>query len=62
MKHVDIDIRRLAILYFEGKISRTDEKCLLDFIQCNESNRTQFKRWEQEWIGAGQENADVVNE
>lgn len=62
MKHVDIDIRRLAILYFEGKISRTDEKCLLDFIQCNESNRTQFKRWEQEWIGDGQENADVVNE
>lgn len=62
MRNEEKDIRELAILYFEGKISMVDEKCLFDYIQCSESNRTQFRVWENEWIESGQGNANVENE
>lgn len=62
MENVKEDIRRLAVLYFEGKISRDDEKCLFDFIQSNDSNRAQFKQWEKEWLHSRQEDVEVTNE
>lgn len=62
MENVEKDIRNLAVLYFEGKISRDDEKCLFDFIQNNESNLAQFKQWEKEWLQLKQEDVEVLNE
>lgn len=62
MENVEKDIRNLAVLYFEGKISRDDERCLFDFIQSNESNRAQFKQWEKEWLQLKQEDVEVLNE
>lgn len=62
MKNVEKDIRKLAVLYFEGKIPREDEKHLFGFIQSNDSNRVQFKSWEREWIQSKQEDVEVKNE
>lgn len=62
MKNVEKDIRKLAVLYFEGKIPREDEKHLFGFIQSNDSNRVLFKSWEREWIQSKQEDVEVKNE
>lgn len=43
-------IQILAIRYFEGQISRTDEERLFKFIQESEENYSQFKAWEHEWL------------
>lgn len=62
MKNVEKDIRKLAVLYFEGKIPREDEKHLFGFIQSNDSNRVLFKSWEREWIQSKQEDVEAKNE
>lgn len=62
MENVEKDIRTLAVLYFEGKISMEDEKCLFGFIQSNEQNRAQFRQWEKEWQQSGREDVEVTNE
>ena len=62
MKNEEKNIHTLAVLYFEGKISREDEKHLFEFIALNELNRIQFKSWEQEWIQSKQEDVEVANE
>lgn len=43
------ETKQLAIGYFEGKISREDEKTLFDFLQQSEDNRVLFHSWETEW-------------
>jgi transmembrane sensor len=41
--------KQLAICYFEGKISREEEKTLFDFIEQSEENLVLFRSWETEW-------------
>lgn len=43
-------IRELAVQYFEGRILRTDERLLFDYIEQSEVNRVTFRQWEKEWI------------
>lgn len=62
MENVEKDIRNLAVLYFEGKISRDDEKYLFDFIQNDDANKAQFKQLEKEWLQLNQEDVEVLNE
>lgn len=62
MENVEKDIHRLAVLYFEGRIPKDDEKRLFHFIQTNEANRAQFKSWEKGWMQSKQENVEVANE
>lgn len=44
------DFRRLAFLYFDGKISRTDESRLYGFINEKNEHQSLFRQWEQEWL------------
>lgn len=62
MENVEKDIHRLAVLYFEGRIPKDDEKRLFHFIQTNEANRAQFKSWGKGWMQSKQENVEVANE
>ncbi|MDR3260728.1 MAG: FecR domain-containing protein [Tannerella sp.] len=41
-------IRRLATLYWEGKIPLKDESILFEFIS-NDANREKYRQWEEEW-------------
>lgn len=43
------NIRELANQYFEGRISRTDEKILFEYIHQNQAHRLEFRGWEKEW-------------
>lgn len=45
-----VDIYTLAIRYFEGKILRSEEKELFQYLQESESNYAEFKSWEHEWL------------
>lgn len=62
MGNIEKDIHKLTILYFEGKISREDEKYLFDYLRDNDSNQTQFKLWEKEWMQSKQEDVEVASE
>ncbi len=44
------NIHELANRYFEGKISRADEKVLFEYITQDMTHRIEFKKWEKEWI------------
>lgn len=44
------NIHELANRYFEGKISRADEKVLFEYIIQDMTHRIEFKKWEKEWI------------
>ena len=44
------EIRRLAQLYFEGKITLQDEPALYAFISEKKQNTILFKQWEREWM------------
>ncbi|WP_455592541.1 FecR family protein [Bacteroides sp.] len=56
------DIHKLAIQYFEGKISREDETALFHYIERDESHRNIFRGWEQEWIATNESDLNTVNE
>lgn len=43
-------IKKLAMQYFSGEISRSDEKILYDFIKQDRAHGITFKQWEKEWI------------
>ncbi|MCI6159758.1 MAG: FecR family protein [Prevotella sp.] len=43
--------KKLAIQYFEGRISRNDEAELFRFIDSNDGNRKMFRLWEDDWAG-----------
>jgi ferric-dicitrate binding protein FerR (iron transport regulator) len=49
MIHEENDIRRLAKLYWEGKISPTDESRLFAFYISNDANREKYVQWEKKW-------------
>ena len=42
------NIRELAIQYFEGRISRADEKNLFEYIEQVEGGYGRFRQWERE--------------
>ena len=42
-------IHELAIRYFEGQISKAEEKLLFNYIEQAEENRLRFRQWEKEW-------------
>ena len=44
------NIRELAIQYFEGRISRADEKNLSEYIEQVEGGYGRFRQWEREWM------------
>jgi len=44
------EVYKLAILYFEGKISPEEESVLFKFITQNEQHKKLFNTWENEWI------------
>lgn len=43
------DIHELALRYFEGRIQKTDEKLLFDYINQTEEHRLEFRQWDREW-------------
>ncbi len=45
----ETNIKQIAFLYFEGEVSHEEEKQLYSFIQSSDSNKKQFRQWEQEW-------------
>ena len=45
----ETNIHELAIRYFEGHISKTEEKLLFSYIERAEENRLRFRQWEKEW-------------
>ena len=45
----ETDIHELAIRYFEGHISKAEEKLLFSYIEQAEENRLRFRQWEKEW-------------
>ena len=45
----ETNIHELAIRYFEGHISKTEEKLLFSYIEQAEENRLRFRQWEKEW-------------
>ena len=49
MKNIE-EIKSIAFLYFQGKISLEDEKVLFDFINDSNENMKLFRQWESEWI------------
>lgn len=42
-------MKKLAILYFEGKATDEEELRLLEFIKESAHNRAAFAEWEEEW-------------
>ena len=45
----ETSIHELAIRYFEGDISKVEEKLLFSYIEQAEENRLRFRQWEKEW-------------
>lgn len=62
MKEEKNDIQKLAILYFEGRISRADESLLFNYIKEDRGHAVQFRQWEQEWKSSHQEDWAVTRE
>lgn len=55
------DFRKLALLYFNGKINKIDETRLYDFINKDDMHRSLFRQWEQEWL-LGRMNSNEADE
>lgn len=56
------NIRELATQYFEGRISRTDEGILFEYINRSKAHHLEFKSWEKEWLRTGAASAGVEGE
>lgn len=52
-------IKKLAELYFNGKIQPAQEKKLFEFIYLNSKNMTIFREWEKEWIASAINNSEL---
>lgn len=60
MKSVNKDIHQLAVNYFEGSISKDDERVLFDFVSENQHNINLFKNWEREWTASHQPQENML--
>lgn len=45
----DNSIKKLALLYFEGKATDEEEQRVLDFIMESAQNKHTFSDWENDW-------------
>lgn len=45
----DNEAHRLSRLYFEGRVSRDDEKALYAYIRQDDTSLNLFREWEEEW-------------
>jgi ferric-dicitrate binding protein FerR (iron transport regulator) len=61
MQYEEKEIRRLAKLYWEGKISLKDESTLFTFIS-NDANRKKYVQWEEEWKSLNEKEPAVERE
>ncbi|MDR2775507.1 MAG: FecR domain-containing protein [Tannerella sp.] len=61
MQYEDKEIRRLAKLYWEGKIPLKDESILFTFIS-DDANRKKYVQWEEEWKSLTEKEPDVERE
>lgn len=48
MQH-DHHMKKLAILYFDGKATDEEELRLLEFIKESARNKAEFAEWKEEW-------------
>lgn len=51
-------MKKLAILYFEGKATDEEELRLLEFIKESARNKADFAEWEEEWTHSHTRPAD----
>lgn len=56
------NVRELANQYFEGRISRVDEKILFEYINRDQAHRLEFRSWEEEWWQTAPSNKKVEKE
>ena len=61
MKEQTSHIHELAIRYFEGCISPTEEEILFLFVNAQPSNQQQFRHWEKEWMQSSRLNPETTN-
>ena len=47
MKEQEIDNHQLAIRYFEGRVSPSEEETLFRFVDATPENKKSFRRWEE---------------
>lgn len=50
MKEQETDNHQLAIRYFEGRISPSEEEILFRFVGATSENKRIFRQWEEEWM------------
>ena len=50
MKEQEIYNHQLAIRYFEGRITPSEEEILFRFVNDAPSNERMFRQWEEEWM------------
>lgn len=60
MESVNKDIHHLAVDYFEGSISKDDERILFGFVNENHRNLILFRNWEREWIASHQPQENML--
>lgn len=57
-----IDNHQLAMRYFEGRITRSEEEILSQFVNDVPSNKKMFRQWEKEWMLSYKWVPEVSNE
>lgn len=62
MKEQEIDNHQLAIRYFEGRVSPSEEETLFRFVDATPENKKSFRRWEEEWMLSCKLIPEVSNE
>ncbi len=60
MESDNSDIHYLAINYFEGSISKDEERILFEFVNKNHKNLILFRNWEREWIAGHKPQENVL--
>ncbi|GHU72900.1 anti-sigma factor [Bacteroidia bacterium] len=59
MHYNEKEIRRLAQLYWEGKLPLKDETVLFEFISSSNINKEKYSSWEEEWVLAQERNIAI---
>lgn len=62
MKEQEIYNHQLAIRYFEGRITPSEEEILFRFVNDAPSNERMFRQWEEEWMLSYKLIPEVSNE
>lgn len=62
MREQVIDNHQLAICYFEGRITPSEEEILFRFVNDTPSNERLFRQWEKEWMLSYKLIPEVSNE